>query len=115
MLINRIGTTSRWSDVIIHNNTVYLVEVPSNLDGNISQQTENLLAAIEARLVEVGSSKGNILMATIYLADINQISAFNEIWDAWLPTGTAPVRACIEARLANPDYLVEIQLVAALL
>lgn len=115
MLINRVGTTSRWSDVVIHNNTVYLVEVPSNLDGNISQQTENLLAAIEARLAEFGSSKGNILMATIYLADINQIGAFNEIWDAWLPAGTAPVRACIEARLANPAYLVEIQLVAALL
>lgn len=114
MSVKRIGTTARWSDAVIHNNTVYLVEVPSNLDGNISEQAKNLLSSVESRLLELGSNKSNILMVTIYLSSINHIGAFNEIWDAWLPAGTAPVRACIEARLANPTYLVEIQLTAAL-
>lgn len=114
MSVKRIGTTTRWSDAVIHNNTVYLVEVPSNLDGNISEQAKNLLSSVESRLLEVGSNKSNILMVTIYLSSINHIGAFNEIWDTWLPASTAPVRACVEARLANPAYLVEIQLTAAL-
>ncbi len=114
MSVKRIGTTARWSDAVIHNNTVYLVEVPSNLDGNISEQAKNLLSSVESRLLEVGSNKSNILMVTIYLSSINHIGAFNEIWDTWLPASTAPVRACVEARLANPAYLVEIQLTAAL-
>ena len=113
MQIQRHGSTRRYSDSVIHNGTVYLVEVPSNLDADITGQTENLLASIERLLAQAGSDKSRLLMATIYLADMADYSAMNAVWDAWLPEGTAPARACVQARLANPGFRVEIVLTAA--
>lgn len=113
MNIQRFGTTRRFSDAVVHNGTAYIVEVPSNLDAGITAQTENLLASVERLLQQVGSDKAKILQATIYLADMQDYDAMNLVWDAWLPEGSAPVRACVEARLANPQYRVEIVLTAA--
>lgn len=113
MNITRTGTTARWSDTVSHNRTLYLVEVPSTLSADISGQTQEMLASLEHSLVSAGSSKSQLLMATIYLTDIREIDAFNAIWDSWVPTGTAPARACVQARLANPGYRVEIQVIAA--
>lgn len=114
MPVTRIGTVKRWSDAVIFNGAVYLVEVPTKLDANLHEQTVELLTTIEKSLVSYGSDKEHIVSVTIYLRDIAQIEIFNEVWDNWLPLGSAPVRACVEAKLANPDYKVEIQLVAAL-
>jgi len=114
MTIQRFGTTRRFSDAVVHKGTAYIVEVPSNLDAGITAQTENLLASIERLLLQVGSDKAKILQATIYLADMQDYDAMNLVWDAWLPEGSAPVRACVEARLANQQYRVEIVLTAAL-
>lgn len=114
MQIQRYGTTRRYSDSVVHNGTVYLVEVPSNLDADITGQTENLLASIERLLAQAGSDKSRLLMVTIYLADINDYAAMNAVWDAWLPEGGAPARACVQARLANPEFRVEIVLTAAI-
>ena len=113
MQIQRHGSTRRYSDSVVHNGTVYLVEVPSNLDADITGQTENLLASIECLLAQAGSDKSRLLMATIYLADMADYSAMNAVWDAWLPEGCAPARACVQARLANPGFRVEIVLTAA--
>ena len=113
MQIQRHGSTRRYSDSVVHNGTVYLVEVPSNLDADITAQTENLLASIERLLAQAGSDKSRLLMATIYLADMADYSAMNAVWDAWLPEGSAPARACVQARLANPEFRVEIVLTAA--
>ncbi|MBK1679028.1 RidA family protein [Rhodocyclus tenuis] len=113
MNILRFGTTRRFSDAVVHNGTAYIVEVPSNLDADISAQTENLLASIGRLLLQVGSDSARILQATIYLADMQDYDAMNRVWDAWLPEGSAPVRACVEAKLANPQYRVEIALTAA--
>lgn len=112
MEIVRLGTTKRWSDATIYNHVVYIVEVPISLNGDLKSQTLEVLGLIEKRLLNCGSSKEQILMVTIYLRDIQQIDVFNQIWDNWLPEGGAPVRACVEAKLANPEYLVEIQLTA---
>ncbi|MGL5007281.1 MAG: RidA family protein [Plesiomonas sp.] len=111
--IERIGTTTRWSDLVIHNGTVYVVEVPVTLDADIHQQSLEVLNSLEQLLLQAGSSKAHILMATIYLQDIQDIAAFNAVWDTWLPRDTAPVRACVQARLAHAEYKVEIQLTAA--
>ena len=113
MQIQRHGSTRRYSDSVVHNGTVYLVEVPSNLDADITGQTENLLASIERLLAQAGSDKSCLLMATIYLADMADYSAMNAVWDAWFPEGCAPARACVQARLANPGFRVEIVLTAA--
>ena len=113
MQIQRHGSTCRYSDSVVHNGTVYLVEVPSNLDADITAQTENLLASVERLLAQAGSDKSRLLMATIYLADMADYRAMNAVWDAWLPEGSAPARACVQARLANPEFRVEIVLTAA--
>jgi len=96
----------------VHNGTVYLVEVPSNLDADITGQTENLLAGIDRLLAQACSDKSRLLMVTIYLADMTDYAAMNAVWDAWLPEGDAPARACVQARLANPEFRVEMVLTA---
>ena len=98
----------------MHNGTGYLVEVPSNLDGDISAQTINLLSSIENLLAQAGSDKTRLLMVTIYLTDMADYDSMNAVWDDWLPMGSAPTRACVQARLANPKYRIEIALTAAL-
>jgi len=113
MSIQRHGTTRRYSDSVVHNGTVYLVEVPSNLDADITAQTQNLLASVEQLLVQAGSDKSKLLMVTIYLPDMADYDAMNAVWDAWLPAGCAPSRACVQAKLANPKFRVEMALTAA--
>lgn len=113
MQIQRHGTTRRYSDSVVHNGTVYLVEVPSNLEGNANAQTENLLASIDRLLEQAGSDRSKLLMVTIYLADMADYDAMNAVWDAWVPEGHAPTRACVQARLANPGFRVEMVVTAA--
>lgn len=104
--ITRVGTTQRWSDVVIHNGTLYAVEVPATEDADIHQQTREVLGSLQRLLEANGSGVDKILMANIYLKDIADIAAFNEQWDAWIPAGTAPVRACVQARLAHEGLKV---------
>ena len=113
MNIQRHGTTRRYSDSVVHNGTVYLVEVPANLDGDITAQTENMLAGVERLLAQAGSDKTRLLVATIYLSDMADYDAMNAVWDDWLPAGAAPVRCCVQARLANPGWRVEMAITAA--
>ncbi|THF62820.1 RidA family protein [Pseudothauera nasutitermitis] len=112
--ILRRGTTARYSDSVTHAGVVYLVEVPASEDSDIRQQTRETLASIERQLTEAGSGKGRVLMATIYLTDMADYAGMNEVWDAWLPAGSAPSRACVRvAGLARPGWRVEIALTAA--
>ena len=57
--------------------------------------------------------KTKILSATIWLASSASYNDVNEIWDAWVPEGDAPARACVESKLAFPQYSVEIGVIAA--
>lgn len=114
MQIQRHGTTRRYSDSVVHNGTVYLVEVPGNSDGDIAAQTQNLLSGVDRLLAEAGSDKHKLLMVTVYLADMADYDGMNAVWDAWVPEGHAPTRACVQARLANPSWRVEMAVTAAL-
>jgi enamine deaminase RidA (YjgF/YER057c/UK114 family) len=114
MSITRLGPGQRWSDIVIFNRTMYVVEVPTNLDADITGQTTEVLTSLEASLVQAGSGKDRLLLVTIFLADLADIDGFNVVWDAWIPRGTAPVRACVGARLAKAGYRVELQVTAAL-
>ena len=111
--IQRYGVTRRWSDVVVHNQTVYLVEVAATPGAPFAQQVSEVLASIEARLAEVGSGKDRLLQVTIYLTDLANLAAFNAAWEAWLPEGCAPSRACLRADLVSNDYLVELVVTAA--
>ncbi len=114
MSITRHHTKQRMSQIVIHGDTVYLAgQVADDPGADIREQTRQVLAKIDRLLDEAGSDRQRILSAQVWLASIGHFSAMNEIWDAWIPDGHAPARACIEARLATPDLLVEIGVIAA--
>jgi enamine deaminase RidA (YjgF/YER057c/UK114 family) len=115
MSITRNHTNTRMSQSVIHGNTIYLAgQVANDRSANISVQTEQVLEKIDQLLAEAGSNRSHILSAQIWLANIGHFAEMNQVWDAWAPEGDAPARACIEARLASPDLLVEIGIIAAL-
>jgi len=114
MSITRNHTNSRMSQLVVHGDTIYLAgQVASDSSANIATQTRQVLDKIDNLLAEAGSDKSRILSAQIWLANIGHYAAMNEVWDEWMPAGNAPARACIEARLATPDLLVEIGIIAA--
>lgn len=115
MSIIRHGVTRRYADSVVHGGTVYLVEVPPDLAADVTGQTSGLLASADRLLVQAGSDRSHLLMVTIYLADMADYAAMNAVWDAWLPVGCAPARACVEARLADPRMRVEMVFTAALI
>ncbi len=88
-------------------------QISSDRTLDIEGQTRNILDKLDALLAEAGADRTHIVSAMIWLADIRTRHALNAIWDAWVPEGAAPARACVEARLAEPTDLIEIQIVAA--
>jgi len=116
MPIQRQHTNQRMSQIIVHNGTVYLAgQVGEDLSSGIEQQTRETLVAIEQLLLEAGTDKTHLLSVTIYLKDIDaDFSGMNTVWDQWLPQGSAPARATVQAKLCEPEILVEMTVVAAL-
>ena len=112
MSVERLHTGSRMSQIVVHNDTVYLAGQVGEGNG-ITEQTKDMLQAVETLLAESGSSKSKILSATIWLADMADFAGMNAVWDAWIDPANPPARACGESKLATPDFLVEIIIVAA--
>lgn len=112
--IQRLHVATRYSEAAIFNGVVYLAGmVPECEATDIRSQTADVLGQIEHRLDEAGSDKTRILRTQIYLKDIADIAAMNEVWDAWVVSGSAPPRATVQAALANPAYLIEVVVTAA--
>jgi len=112
--IKRINVGKRLSDVAVYNGVAYLAgQVPDDASLDISGQTRQVLATIDKLLAEVGTDKSRILMAQVFVANIAEFAGMNAAWDEWVADGNAPARATVEARLANPDYKVEIVVTAA--
>ena len=117
MTIKRIQTNQRMSQAVVHGNTVYLAgQVAQGAKGgSVTEQTKDILNAIDKLLAEAGTDKSKALTATIWLCSMDDFAEMNVVWDAWVPEGQAPCRACVESpRLATPDFTVEIGLTAAL-
>lgn len=115
MSVQRLRTETRYSEINIHNGTVYLAgQLAEDYNGDIVQQTRETLASIDALLAEAGSDKSRILSVTIYLKDMaRDYAGLNQVWDAWVAEGHAPARACVEAKMYRPEVLVEMTVVAA--
>jgi enamine deaminase RidA (YjgF/YER057c/UK114 family) len=112
--IQRLHVAARYSEAAVFNGVVYLAGmVPECEATDICSQTADVLQQIERRLAEAGSDKTRILRTQIYLKDIADIAAMNEVWDAWVVEGTAPPRATVQAALAHPAYLIEVVVTAA--
>ena len=116
MSVQRLHTESRYSEIVIHNGTVYLAgQLADDYNGGIVQQTRETLANTDRMLAEAGSDKSKILSVTIYLKDMDRdYAGLNQVWDAWVAPGAAPARACVEAKMYKPEVLVEMMIVAAL-
>ncbi|HET6423008.1 MAG TPA: RidA family protein [Planctomycetaceae bacterium] len=112
--IERYGVTTRWSDAVVHRGVAYFVEVPDDPTADAAGQVAQVLRQIDARLAQVGSSRERLLQVLIYLPDLSDLAEFNAQWDAWVPTGHAPSRACVQATLAAPGYRVELVVTAAI-
>jgi enamine deaminase RidA (YjgF/YER057c/UK114 family) len=113
MSIERIGSGPRMSQAVIHGDTVYLAGQVGAPGESVTVQTKAVLASIEALLAQAGSDKSKILTATIWLADMADFAEMNAVWDVWVAGKDAPARATGEAKLATPDYKVEVIVVAA--
>jgi len=115
MSIKRFDVGSRMSQAVVHGNTVYLAgQVARNAPGrSVTEQTKDILAIIDRLLAEAGSDKSKLLSANIWLSDIGTFDEMNAVWDAWVASGNTPCRACVESKLASPQYTVEIMVTAA--
>ena len=116
MSIRRIGAGPRMSKAVVHGNTVYLAgQVADKAKGaSVADQTKEIVGIIDELLKEAGTDKTKILSATIYLSDISTFPQMNSVWDSWVVPGETPARATVEAKLAAPEYTVEIAVIAAI-
>jgi enamine deaminase RidA (YjgF/YER057c/UK114 family) len=103
------------SQIVVHGNTVYLAgQVAQEAPGaSVAEQTRDILQRIDQHLKEAGSDKSKVLAATIWITDMDSFAEMNEVWDAWVDPANPPARACVEARLAAPQFTVEIMVTAA--
>ena len=111
--IKRIETDERMSQAAVYGGIVWLAGQCGTAGDSISTQTRESLANIERLLTEAGSDKTRILNTTVWLANIDDYDEMNTVWDAWVPKGFAPPRACGESHLGGSGYGVEIICVAA--
>ena len=113
MTIQHYQSTARLSNATVANGFVFLAgQVPENEDADVTAQTANVLAQIDAILAACGSDKAHICEAVIYLPNLADYAGMNAAWDAWVQPGATPARACVQAALANPKWKVEIKLTA---
>jgi len=113
--IRRIEPGQRMSRAVVHGSTVYLQGLtPTERAGDIRAQTRSVLQRIDEALAAAGSDKTRLLTVTIYLANIGDWAAMNEVWDAWIVPPELPARTTVEARLAATDLKIEVTATAAL-
>ncbi len=112
--IKRLKPGPRMSQGVIHGNVVYCAGQVGEKGASVARQTETALAALDAVLAEAGTDKTRLLQVTIWLADMADFAEMNAVWDAWVPKDATPARATGEAKLAAPEYTVEVIAIAAL-
>ena len=112
--IIRIEPGPRMSAAVVHGGIAHLAGQVGAPGGSVTEQTRAVLAEVDRILALAGTSKARLLTAQIWLADMAAFGEMNAVWDAWVSPGNTPARATVEAKLATPDYKVEIIVVAAI-
>ena len=115
MTIRRIEPGPRLSEAVVHGGKVYTAGVVADAAAgkSVREQTADILAQIDGILKQAGSDKTKLLKCNIWLTDIATIGEMNAVWDAWVVPGKTPARATVEAKLAQPQWAVEIMVEAA--
>jgi len=112
--ITRIDQNQRRSRAVVHNGVVYLAgQVADDTGGDIAEQTRQALAKVDEMLARAGTDKSRLLTAQIWISSMKNFAGMNAVWDAWVVPGQTPTRCCGEVQLAEPAYLVEIVVSAA--
>lgn len=114
MTIKHYKPGTRMSQAVIHGNTAYLAGQVGTPGADIAKQTQDCLDAVDKILAEIGSDKSKTLQVVIWLANMSDFAAMNDVYDAWVDPAAPPARACGEAKLATPDFLVEFIITAAI-
>lgn len=112
--ITRFGTGPRMSEAVAYNGILWVAGQVGEPGASVTDQTRQCLAEVDRILAAAGTDKTRILSAQIWLADMATFAQMNAVWDTWVPQGHTPARATGEAKLATPDYLVEVIVTAAL-
>lgn len=113
-MIKRFEVGPRLSEMAIHNGTVYLAgQIAEDASADMRGQTQQVLASIDALLAQAGTDKSRILHAQIFLSDLANFTAMNEVWETWVVPGHTPTRATVQAALANPKWRIEVVVTAA--
>ena len=108
----QVGT--RMSQAVVHGGLVYIAgQVAENRKAGLEGQVRDVLGKIEALLAEAGTDKSKLLAVNVFLPHISDFDAMNAVYDAWVAPGPPPARACVEARLADPDLRIEVTAIAA--
>lgn len=112
MTIKRFETGPRMSQAVLHNGTVYVAGQVAK-GATVKDQTTAIVKQIDALLAAAGTDKTKLLSATIWLVNMGTFADMNSVWDPWVSPGNTPARACVESKLATPEYLVEIAVICA--
>ncbi|MFT7053980.1 MAG: enamine deaminase RidA (YjgF/YER057c/UK114 family) [Psychromonas sp.] len=114
-MIERKETKQRMSRIVKHKGTIYLCgQVCADATKDITEQTQTMLDKVDTLLLDAGSDREHMLSATIYVKSMAEhFAPMNAVWDAWVPEGYAPARACVQASMAREALLVEITVTAA--
>ncbi|MDF3837916.1 RidA family protein [Cupriavidus basilensis] len=111
--IKRLQTSARMSQVAIANGIAYLAgQVPDTAGASVTVQATEVLGRIDALLASAGADRTRVISANVWLSDPKHFDEFNRVWDAWVPAGHAPTRACVQALLMKPGLDVEVAVTA---
>jgi enamine deaminase RidA (YjgF/YER057c/UK114 family) len=115
MKVERHEVGPRMSKAVVHGDTVYLAGVVADKakGKSVTEQTKEILSIIDGLLAKAGTDKSKLLSTNIWITDMANFAEMNAVWDAWVSAGNTPARATVEAKLATPEYKVEIMVVAA--
>jgi enamine deaminase RidA (YjgF/YER057c/UK114 family) len=114
MSIERIEPGPRMSMAVVHGDTVYTAGhvAREQAGGSVTEQTKEILSILDGILAKAGTDKTKLISATIWITDMSTFQEMNAVWDSWVAPGCAPARATVEAKLAAPQYKVEIAVIA---
>ncbi|MDJ0590569.1 MAG: RidA family protein [Pleurocapsa sp. MO_226.B13] len=83
-------------------------------EGDITAQTKQVMTNLEAILTAAGASWENVVKTSVFLTDLANFTAMNQVYAQYFSEDTAPARACVEVSRLPKDVLVEIECIAAI-
>lgn len=112
--IRRNGGNGRRSTCVTHNGLLYTSGLTTtDLSADMTGQAQDIFEKLDRIMAYNNTNKHNILSATIYLSNMDEVGDFNAAWDLWIDDAFEPARTVVEARLALDEYRVKISLIVA--